>query len=225
MLSPSDLNQTCGAHTTCDKRGDQPMICDTRRSCLRLRVTFVAFSILLALLNACVTSAPITSTAPNAPIPEGNIIAAIDGNTIVLRDRGDAIYFSTQLATLLTARERNILFHRLVGAEVEAEGAFLAVTPSAPARERIGGIAAATTDPNHSSVGLVLIQTFPGDDRVVDLAARPRRYMALSLAGMGEHVSCEATPWLRIDVPSNVDNFESERCELRRGRIFSVDGD
>lgn len=189
-----------------------------------IRRTLAGLCVLSGFLNACGGADPIPTTAPSIEIKQGDIIAAVDGNTIILRDRGDAIYFNSQLSTLLTARERNVLFHRLIGSEVEAEGAFLAVTPSAPVKERIGGIAAATTDPTGNSVGLVLIQTFPGDDRVVDLAARPRLYMTLSLTGFGTHVACEATPWLRIDVSSKVENFESERCEVRRGRIFPVDG-
>lgn len=187
------------------------------------RSTIAGLCVLMGLLNACAGAERIPTSAPKIQIAEGNIIAAIDGNTIMLLDRGDAVYFDTQLSTLLTARERNVLFQRLIGSEVEAEGAFLAVTPSAPGKKRIGGIAAATTDPTHNSVGLVLIQTFPGDDRVVDLAARPRLYMGLSMTGFGTHVACEATPWLRIDVSSKVENFESERCEVRRGRVFSVD--
>lgn len=147
-------------------------------------------------------------------------LAAIDGNTILLKDRDAAIYYSSRLATFLTRAERSDAFRRLIGREVVSEGAFLAEIEVDGDMEQRSGIAAVTAKTD-SGVALALIRTFDGEDRIVDLFARPREMMAIAVTGFGENVSCRATEWVSSKktefTPSD---FRKTRCELRRGRVF-----
>lgn len=177
----------------------------------------------LALLSGCQQAAVREFRSAEAvAVDETAMARAIDGNTLVLRDRGEAIYFSSKLATFLTRAERGNVFRRLIGQEVEIEGAFLARRLGAEGVEDLGGIGAVT--PGHAGgVALAIIRTYAGEDRVVDFFARPREMMAVSITGFGEHLSCRATPWVSSRREGfSPGDFVQERCELRKGRAFDT---
>lgn len=150
----------------------------------------------------------------------GGAMAAIDGNTILLKERGEAIYYSSKLATFLTRAERSDAFRRLIGREVVSEGAFLAESEADGGVTQRSGIAAVTAK-SEAGVALALIRTFDGEDRIVDLFARPREMMAIAVVGFGEHVSCQATAWVSSKQANfSKSDFEHTRCEIRQGRVF-----
>ncbi|MEO1329624.1 MAG: hypothetical protein AAFW46_08180 [Pseudomonadota bacterium] len=182
----------------------------------------LAPSLLLAIgLSACQTSKTAQyQTAPRVELAQDTPVGGIDGNTIVLRDRGEALYFSSKLSTFLNVAERRDVFRRLIGREVLTEGAFLAERRRNGQVEQLSGIAAVTSKTD-SGVALAVIRTFEGEDRIVDLYARPREMMAIAVVGVGRHVSCRATPWVSSKTASFTQaDFQPARCELRRGRSF-----
>lgn len=185
---------------------------------------YAAFGAFALLLSGCQAQkaggAPPDRSAAAVSWSEAAPATSVDGATLVLTRSGERLYFSSRLATFLSRVERGDVFRRLIGREVALEGAFLA-TDGAVQR---GGIAAATTAGHEGGVAIAYIRTYPGEDRVVDFHAREREMRAISLVGVGDHISCMATGWVssKQAVFSRSD-FVQEPCRLLQGRLIRIE--
>lgn len=176
----------------------------------------------LAALAGCAAQKAAPVSRPPVAYDTAAPAQSVDGATLILLDRGEALYFSSKLATFLTMAERRDVFRRLIGREVALEGAFLARRTVGGDVQDLGGIAAATSA-HEGGVALAYIRTFANEDRVVDFFARDREMRAVSLTGFGDDISCLVTDWVSSKQTTfSARDFERERCRLVQGRAFAI---
>ncbi len=141
----------------------------------------------------------------------------LNGKTLVLPN-GDAIYFSKDVRTTLTAKLGRDFLKRKVRKDVVVQVPFLARrTQKSGTVKYFEGVAGITATRANAGSVIVLFETTSKDTTFKSFARRDRLFASLRIAEKGGSTECTRSKWQSLKKFKRPLKVSTERCTLSRG--------